>query len=176
MPAASERLAWAAEVIDPAPGDRILEVGCGHGVLVHLLAARLDGGAVVGVDRSATMIAAAMRRNRSAVEAGVVRLVEARLTEADLGARVFDVVVSFDVRAFWTPSAPEWAVVRRVLAPRGRVVVGYSLMTPQTHDATERAVRELAPGHGLEVSTVHRGATRPFGSAAVELRAASRTD
>ena len=46
--AASERLAWAADVVAPAPADRVLEVGCGHGVLLSLLAARLTTGAVVG--------------------------------------------------------------------------------------------------------------------------------
>jgi protein-L-isoaspartate O-methyltransferase len=38
---ASERLSWAAGVVAPSPSDRVLEVGCGHGVLVSLLAERL---------------------------------------------------------------------------------------------------------------------------------------
>ena len=62
--AASDRLVWAAAVVDPAPGERVLEVGCGHGVLVSLLAERIGTGQVVAVDRSPTMIAAAARRNQ----------------------------------------------------------------------------------------------------------------
>ncbi|MGY1754692.1 class I SAM-dependent methyltransferase [Blastococcus sp. SYSU D01042] len=114
---ASERLAWAAEVVAPRRTDRLLEVGCGHGVLLSLLAARVPDGEVVGVDRSATMTAAAGRRNADAVAGGRVRLHTARLTDADLGAAPFDVVVSFDVRAFWTPPAPEWDVVEGCCAP-----------------------------------------------------------
>ena len=125
---ASPRLVWAADVVDPAPSERVLgvgcEVGCGHGVLVSLIVDRVESGVVVGVARSATMIAAAGRRNRAAVEAGRVGLEAASLVDADLAGQAFDVAgqafdvaVPFDVRAFRTPPAPEWDVLDRVPAP-----------------------------------------------------------
>jgi SAM-dependent methyltransferase len=169
--AAAPRLVWTADVVAPASTDRVLEVGCGHGVLVALLADRLTTGTVVGVDRSATMIAAAARRNRAAVATGRVRFETAALVDADLGGQQFDVVVSFNVRAFWTPPAPEWDVVRRVLAPDGRVVVACSLMDAGTADAVTDAVRGLAGARGLAVTAVDRGATPPIDSLALELRA-----
>ena len=107
--APSERLAWAATVVDPRPGERVLEVGCGHGVLADLLASR--GAQVTAVDRSATMTAATARRT-----ADRVHVLTGSLVDLDLGGP-FDVVVSFDVRAFWTPPAPEWDVVARVWRP-----------------------------------------------------------
>lgn len=169
---ASERLAWAAGVAAPRAGERVLEVGCGHGVLLSLLAERVADGEVVGVDRSATMTAAAGRRNAGAVAAGRVRLHTARLTEADLGAAPFDVAVSFDVRAFWTPPAPEWDVVARVLRPGGRVVVAFSVMTPGALEPVTAATTRLAAERGFAQVAVHRGATTPHPSAAVELRRA----
>jgi SAM-dependent methyltransferase len=167
--AVSERLAWAADVVAPAPTDRILEVGCGHGVLLSLLAGRLTTGTAVGVDRSATMVVAAGRRNRAAVDAGTVGLVAAALTDADLAERAFDVVVSFNVRAFWTPPAPEWDVVDGVLAPGGRVVVAFSVMAAGAEVPIEEAVRRLAEQRGFQVVGLHRGRTRPMESVAVEL-------
>ena len=140
----SERLAWTANVVAPGPADRILDVGCGHGVLVSLLAQWLTSGAVVGVDRSATMIAAAARRNRAALDGGRVRLQAVPLTAADLGDEEFDVVVSFNVRAFWTPPAPEWDVVGRVLVPGGRVLVAFSLMDGGVPAGVQDGVRRLA--------------------------------
>ena len=66
------------------------------------------------------------------------------LTEADLGAAPFDVAVSFDVRAFWTPPAPEWDVVARVLRPGGTYVAnvadGPPLRYARGQVATLRAV------------------------------------
>jgi SAM-dependent methyltransferase len=167
---ASQRLAWAAGVVAPRETDRVLEVGCGHGVLLSLLAAGAPRGEVVGVDRSATMTAAAARRNAEAVAAGRVRLHTAVLTDADLGTARFDVVVAFDVRAFWTPPAPEWDVVARVLAPGGRAVVAFSLMTPEALDPVTTAVTRLAGERGIGQVAVHRAATAPYPSVAVELR------
>ena len=167
---ASERLAWAAAVVAPGETDRVLEVGCGHGVLVSLLAARVPRGEVVGVDRSATMTATAGRRNADAVAAGRVRLVTAALTEADLGTTPFDVVVSFDVRAFWTPPAPEWDLVRRLLATGGRVVVAFSVMGPGADDRIRTAVSRLAAERGFTEHAWSRAATAPTPSAAIELR------
>jgi cyclopropane fatty-acyl-phospholipid synthase-like methyltransferase len=158
---------WAAAVVDAGPGERVLEVGSGHGVLVDLLAAQ--GADVVGVDRSATMTAAAARRNVAAVAERRVRLLTGPLTEV-APAGPFDVVVSFDVRAFWTPPAPEWDVVAGALAPGGRVLVAFSVMADGDDGRVADAVARLAAPRGLTVVAQHRGATRRFPSVAVELR------
>jgi SAM-dependent methyltransferase len=168
--AASERLAWTADLVAPSPSDRVLEVGCGHGVLVSLLAERLTDGVVIGVDRSAAMIAAAGRRNRVAIRGGRVRLVTAAVTDADLGVRAVDVVVSFDVRAFWTPPGHAWEVVDRVLTRAGRVVVAFSVMGTGSDGPVTAAIERLAGERGFACAAVHRGRTRPMESVAVELR------
>jgi SAM-dependent methyltransferase len=169
MATASPRLQWAAEVAAPQPGDKVLEVGCGHGVLLGLLAGRVVGGLVVGLDRSATMTTAAAERNRAAVQDGRVRLETAALLDADLGAASFDLVVAVHVGSFWRLPAQEYAAVRRVLAPGGRLVLVNQPLQPEQAAELAGRVEALAAPHGLAVRAVDTGATPPRPSIAVEL-------
>ena len=169
-PAPSDRLAFVAGVVAAAPGERVLEVGCGAGVLVTALAEAVGHGAVVAVDRSPRMADAATRRNRAAVAAGRVRVLAGPLLDADLAGERVDAVVAVDVRAFWTPPAPEWDVVARVLAPGGRVVLGYSVMGPGDRDRVPAALAGPAGERGFAVTATAEAATVPFPTAAIELR------
>jgi SAM-dependent methyltransferase len=168
--AVSARLAWAVRVADPQPGERVLEVGCGHGVLLSLLAARLTAGSVLGLDRSATMTAAAAARNAAAVVAGTVTLQTASLDDADLPDAAFDLVVAVHVGAFWRAPAAEHAVVRRVLAEGGRFLLVDQPLQPAAARARADQVAALAAPHGLAVAAVHTGETPPRPSIAIELR------
>jgi len=66
----SARLQAVVEQRDIRPGDRVLEIGCGHGVAATLICERLESGRLTAIDRSAKMIAAAGRRNTAHVAAG----------------------------------------------------------------------------------------------------------
>ncbi|MGH3030315.1 MAG: class I SAM-dependent methyltransferase [Gaiellaceae bacterium] len=66
----AERFRWAVETLDPAPSDRLLEIGCGHGVAVSLICRTLSAGTIVAIDRSKSMINQAARRNREHVAEG----------------------------------------------------------------------------------------------------------
>jgi ubiquinone/menaquinone biosynthesis C-methylase UbiE len=115
---ASKRLSWVVDVLGVEPQDRILEVGCGHGVAVSLVCERLDGGWITAVDRSPKMIAMAESRNRSHTDK--VRFVAASLEDADLGEEAYDKAFAVHVAALHRPGRA-LEVVRRRLAPDGRL-------------------------------------------------------
>jgi cyclopropane fatty-acyl-phospholipid synthase-like methyltransferase len=69
-----QRLRWAVGVLDVQPDEQILEIGCGRGIAIELICARLDTGRVTGVDRSPVAIAAAQVRNHLHVASGRARL------------------------------------------------------------------------------------------------------
>ena len=106
------------DVLDVAPDDRILEVGCGHGVAVSLVCARLDGGRITAVDRSPKMIAMAQRRNQA--HAGKARFVTASIEAADLGDETYDKVLAVHVAAL-QERGPALDAVRNRLVPGGRL-------------------------------------------------------
>jgi cyclopropane fatty-acyl-phospholipid synthase-like methyltransferase len=113
---ASERISWAVDVLDVEPNDRVLEVGCGHGVAVSLVCARLEDGRITGVDRSPKMIAVARKRNRAC--AGKARFITASVEDADLGDETYDRVFAVHVAALEKPGEA-LNVVRGRLASEG---------------------------------------------------------
>ena len=121
----SERLRAVVDRLEVRPGDRVLEIGCGHGVAATFVCERLDGGRLTAVDRSPKMIAAAARRNAAHVEAGTAEFLVARLEALDLGDRRFDKVFAVRVGLFHREPERARALVEPYLAPGGRIVSSY---------------------------------------------------
>lgn len=99
------------ELLAPRPGERILDLGCGDGVLTQALVA--TGAEVVGVDASPEMVAAACARGLDA------RVADGRQLSFEAE---FDAVFS-NAALHWMANLP--AViggVRRALKPGGRFV------------------------------------------------------
>ena len=83
----SERLRAVVDQLDIRPDDRVLEIGCGHGVAATLVCERLEGGHPTAVDRSPKMIEAATRRSAANIEAGKAEFLVTTLEELGLGDR-----------------------------------------------------------------------------------------
>jgi ubiquinone/menaquinone biosynthesis C-methylase UbiE len=121
----SDRLERLVDRLALRPGDRVLEIGCGHGVAATLVCERLASGRYTAVDRSPKMIAAAERRNAAHVAAGRAEFLVMALEDLDLGERRFDVIFAARVGLFHRDPARAHACAERWLAPGGRLVVEY---------------------------------------------------
>jgi ubiquinone/menaquinone biosynthesis C-methylase UbiE len=117
----SERLRSIVEQLDIRPDDRVLEIGCGHGVAATLVCERLDGGHLTAVDRSPKMIEAAERRNAEYVEVGKAEFLVARLEDLELGDRRFDKIFAVRVGLFHRDPDRGHGLVEPWLAPGGEV-------------------------------------------------------
>lgn len=122
-------LAW----LDPRPGERVLDVGCGDGYYDALMAGR--GAEVVGIDIHARRLATA-RRLHAGERATFLTMDAQAMTFPDA---VFDKVVSFCVVEHFPHDERVLAHVHRVLKPGGALVLSAdSLSNPGVTEA-ERA-------------------------------------
>jgi SAM-dependent methyltransferase len=102
----------ALDLLQPQPRERILDLGCGDGILTEKLVAL--GAKVMGIDSSADMIAAARRRGIDA------RSMDARSLTFE---NEFDAVFS-NAALHWVKDDPEAPIAGafRALVPGGRFV------------------------------------------------------
>jgi trans-aconitate methyltransferase len=130
-------LAW----LDPQPGERILDLGCGDGALTEKLVAA--GARVLGVDASESMIAAAAARGLDVRQADGQAL--------DFRAE-FDAVFS-NAALHWMPDAAAVAAgVHRALVPGGRFVAEFG--GHGNIAAVRTGLRAVAPRYGLDRDSV----------------------
>jgi SAM-dependent methyltransferase len=120
-----DRLTWAVQQLAPRPDDAVLEIGCGTGVAATLVCERLRYGQLTAIDRSASMVAAARRRNRAHLQAGRAVIRRLALAEADFARASFDRALAVNVNLFWRRPEAELEVLRRLLRPGGRLCLVY---------------------------------------------------
>lgn len=111
----------AVELLAPARGERICEIGFGPGRTLGLLA---DAGAeVIGVDVADAMIAIATRRNAKSIAEGVISVHRGDGTTLPVPDDSLDGVLSVHNFYFWPDPRATLADVARALRPGGRLVL-----------------------------------------------------
>lgn len=110
------------------PGERVLDVACGTGVVARLARERVgDSGSVAGLDVNPGMLAVA---RSTASSAPAIDWYEAGAEAIPLADGAFDVALCQLGLQFITNKLGALREVRRVLAPRGRLVLNVPGPTP----------------------------------------------
>jgi trans-aconitate methyltransferase len=124
------------DLLNPLPGERVLDLGAGTGELTQAIAAR--GADVLGVDASEAMVKAA----RAAYPALTFEVADGQALPYEAA---FDAVFS-NAALHWMPRAEAVARgIHRALRPGGRLMLemGGHANVKAVCDAVERAAREL---------------------------------
>lgn len=129
----------AVGVLEVRDGDRVLEIGFGHGRTVREIARSAAGVFVAGIDPSATMVRQASGRNRALMREGTVDLKEASVASIPYSDASFTKVLAVNSFQHWPEAIASLREVRRVLRPGGSLVLGLRMHV-------EGAGRFTAPG------------------------------
>ncbi|MFE4952191.1 class I SAM-dependent methyltransferase [Leifsonia sp. NPDC056665] len=106
----------AVSLIDGTPEPRTLDVGCGSGALLRLLARLRPDARLTGVDPAAGMV-------REAVASTPADVLQASAEALPFEDGAFDLVVSSSSFSHWEDKAAGLAECRRVLAPGGALLL-----------------------------------------------------
>jgi ubiquinone/menaquinone biosynthesis C-methylase UbiE len=134
------------EILEPRPGERVLEIGPGTGYYTFEMAGRLDGGQVDIFDIQQEMLDHVVRE---ASKRGVTN-VHPALGDAQAlpyGDGSFDAAVLITVLGEIPDQDRALSEIARVLKPGGRLIVGEMMVDP--HIVTSGKLRERAAGAGL---------------------------
>jgi SAM-dependent methyltransferase len=149
----------AAQLVDVAalrPGERVLDVACGTGVVTRLAAERVGDGAVAGVDINPGMLGVA--RSAAPPELGI-DWHEAGAEALPFQDATFDVALCQMGLQFFQDKPAALRQVSRVLVPGGRLVLNVPGPTPRIFgilaDGLARHVKPGVAGFVHQVFSVH---------------------
>lgn len=133
-----QRNAWTVELLDIAPDDRVLELGCGPGLAVADISKRLMGGRVIGIDHSFVMIEQARARNRSGLMGGRVTLDIGDIDHLPRVSGGFTKVFAVNVIQFLDDLDAASVALAAVMAPGGLMALTYQpRLANATRDSAE---------------------------------------
>ena len=114
---------WGLEHITVAPDAIVLDVGCGGGGTVKILAQAASRGKVYGVDYSEDVLLTARRVNRALIGQGYIELKHGSVSDLPFPDDTFDLVTAFETSMFWPNPVGDLREVRRVLKPDGTLLI-----------------------------------------------------
>ncbi len=115
----------AIALLNVSPGDRVLDVGTGHGAALATLATLNDPGSLDGLDFSPTALKIARKKNRLLLKSGKLHLHEGASDAMPYADQSFDKILTMHTIYFWEDAATHFGEIFRVLAPGGRFVIGF---------------------------------------------------
>jgi ubiquinone/menaquinone biosynthesis C-methylase UbiE len=114
---------WGIEHIAIQPDAIILDVGCGGGGAVRILAQAASRGKVYGVDYSEDVLPTARRINKALVKQDHVEIKQGSVSDLPFPDDTFDLATAFETTMFWPSPVDDLREVRRVLKPGGILLI-----------------------------------------------------
>ena len=140
---ASQRILAAISLLDPRPGEHLLEIGCGTGQGIEAVLLRQPTARVTAVDRSQTAVDRARIANAGAMADGRVSIALGDIDKGPVEPGGFDRIFAIRVNSFWTKPGLALSHVIASLRPGGEAWIIYDESLPKTDKPILDSMRAL---------------------------------
>ena len=110
---------WGLKQIGIKSNSAVLDVGCGGGKTINVMAKSTHQGKVYGVDYSKDMVRLAKAINANYIHNGMVEIEQSCVSSLPFENKYFDVVTAFETTFFWPNLLKNTEEVHRVLKDKG---------------------------------------------------------
>lgn len=114
---------WTLSLMNPAPTDCILDIGCGGGRALKKLSALVPEGRLFGVDYAETAVECTKEENQADVATGKLTVVQGSVSNLPFADNTFDKIFSIESYYFWPNLQQDVQEILRVLKPGGKVFI-----------------------------------------------------
>ena len=114
---------WGLAKFPIEPNSTVLDVGCGGGAAVGLLAAKASDGKVYGIDHSLDMVNLSRKVNKRFIKGGRVEIDHGSVSCLPYSDDKFDIATAFETIEFWPSLSEDLKEVKRVLKSGGVLLV-----------------------------------------------------
>jgi ubiquinone/menaquinone biosynthesis C-methylase UbiE len=111
------------EVLNPSPGDNILEIGMGNGYFVREILSKDSSIRYTGCDFSEVMIREAERLNAEWIQKGQAKFVFGDVNQLPFQGRTFNKIFTINTIYFWDDAPKVFRELKRVLRPEGTLII-----------------------------------------------------
>lgn len=134
---------WALTVIPEIQAKRILDIGCGGGMLISLLASQYPDSEIDGIDISADAVDVASSLNSNLIENGRCRISVASVSDLPFDDGTFDLITAFETYFFWPDLGNDIMEASRTMAAGGvLVIVSETYHHPDFRERNDRLIEE----------------------------------
>jgi ubiquinone/menaquinone biosynthesis C-methylase UbiE len=100
-----------------------LDIGCGGGSALKIIAEKAIKGKTIGLDHSLEMVNLSIKLNKSAIAKGLVDIKHGSVSALPFSNNQFDLITAFETIQFWPDLDNDLKEIKRVLKPTGTFIV-----------------------------------------------------
>ena len=139
---------WALSFVPQMECRRILDIGCGGGMLISLLAKRFPDAEIYGVDISEESVDMTKKVNADLVERGMCHVSLDHVSHLPFDAGSFDLVTAFETYFFWPDLDNDIRKAASLVAGGGCMVI---VSETYPHPAFKERNDDIVRQYGLDL-------------------------